>query len=239
MIVVLLVSSSVRADPALDAQARKLYQAGMAHFQLEEYEVAIQLWQQGFKLKPAPEFLYNIAQAYRLGSERAAVYYQKYLNRYPLAPNRAEVERQIAIIKRQAAEQKAAETPPKGEPVAEATCACPPPAAIKTAAPAPSAQRVSAAIRSAVVPAVTIAPKKESEPRPPAPVALLLPAPAHHDSEALALATPPAHVPLAKKKWFWATVGTAAVVAVGVGVGFGVGARTGDPVASFGVARGN
>jgi hypothetical protein len=235
LVVTLLVGSVARADPALDAQARRLYQAGMTHFQLEEYEVAIQLWQQGFKMKPAPEFLYNIAQAYRLSSERAAVYYQKYLNRYPLAPNRAEVERLIATIKRQAAEQKAAETPAKPEPVAAATCACPP----AKSAPPPVVKSVPVAAIVKSAPSVPVAPKKPSEPAPApalAPVALQLPpppppGPSLHDEPAR---------PLVKKKWFWATLGaTAAVVAVGVGVGVGIGARTGDPVASFGVARGN
>jgi iron complex outermembrane receptor protein len=239
LLVALLVASSARADPALDAQARKLYQAGMARFQAEEYEVAIQLWQRGFKLKPAPEFLYNIAQAYRLSSERAAVYLEKYLNRYPNAPNREDVLRQIALIKKQAAELHAADAaakseppaPPKkepvaavkSEPVAAATCSC-----------APLPAKIASPPRPVLMP-VTLksAPKKPSEAAPAvAPAALVAPAAevASHDEPA----------PLSKKKWFWATLGaTAAVVAVGVGVGVGVGTHSSDPVASFGVARGN
>src|SRR6478672_8124563 len=93
---VLLPAGAARADADDDIKAKDFYQKGMARFQLEEYDGAIGLWQDGFRLKPAPEFLYNIAQAYRLShrSEKAMAFYKKYLTMAPKAPNRAEVEKQ-------------------------------------------------------------------------------------------------------------------------------------------------
>lgn len=100
LIALLLVGATARADWDGDATARNLYQRGMAHFQLEEYEVAIQLWQQAYRLKPAPELLYDIAQAYHFSSEKALAFYKKFLLLEPNARNRADVERQIAILER-------------------------------------------------------------------------------------------------------------------------------------------
>src|SRR5262245_55059676 len=111
----LLTASIVYAQTDTSAQARQLYEQGMAHFQLEEYDAAIGKWEQGFRLRPVPEFLYNIAQAHRLAkrSDKALSFYQKYLRQTPRAPNRAEVERLIAQLKvAVAAQQKATEQPP-------------------------------------------------------------------------------------------------------------------------------
>ena len=61
--------SVARADDA--ATARDAYAKGMAHFHLEEYDAAIEEWERGFRVKPAPEFLYNIGQAYRKNGQAA------------------------------------------------------------------------------------------------------------------------------------------------------------------------
>jgi iron complex outermembrane receptor protein len=100
LIALLLAGATARADWDGDATARSLYERGMAHFQLEEYEVAIQLWQQAYRLKPAPELLYDIAQAYHFSSEKALAFYKKFLLLEPNARNRADVERQIAVLER-------------------------------------------------------------------------------------------------------------------------------------------
>jgi tetratricopeptide (TPR) repeat protein len=105
-------------QPGLDdsAQARWLFDQGMAHFQLEEWDPAIEKWEAGFRLKPVPEFLYNIAQAYRLSKrpEKAISFYQKYLRMAPKTPNRAEVERHIATLK----------TVVESQGTARARCSC-------------------------------------------------------------------------------------------------------------------
>src|SRR6476620_10475240 len=98
----LLAGTVAHAQAADDraAQAKQHYESGMARFQLEEWDAAIDEWQAGFRIKPVPQFLYNIAQAYRLSKrwEKAISFYQKYLRMDPKAPNRPEVERHIAQL---------------------------------------------------------------------------------------------------------------------------------------------
>jgi hypothetical protein len=120
LIALLLVGATARADWDGDATARSLYERGMAHFQLEEYEVAIQLWQQAYRLKPAPELLYDIAQAYHFSSEKALAFYKKFLLLEPNARNRAEVEKQIAILERALREPPAPSSLAKAKPPAVA-----------------------------------------------------------------------------------------------------------------------
>src|SRR6476659_3779277 len=109
-------ASGARAQQQDDAaMARTLYDRGMAHFRLEEYDQAIQKWEEGFRLRPVPEFLYNIAQAYRLSkrNEKARSFYKKYLLMDPEAPNKAQVLKHIAALdKAIEAEQRAANAPP-------------------------------------------------------------------------------------------------------------------------------
>lgn len=126
--------SVARADDA--ATAREAYDKGMAHYHLEEYDAAIEEWERGFRAKPAPEFLYNIAQAYRLSKrpEKALSFYQKYLRVAPEAKNRDEVERQMRTLQEIIDKQKSsAESPPQGPLPA------PPPTTTTTAAPPPAA----------------------------------------------------------------------------------------------------
>src|SRR5262249_55013584 len=86
---VLCASGVARAQAAAaddDAtKARALFDKGMAHFHLEEYPQAIDKWEAGFRVKPVPEFLYNIAQAYRLSKQpdKALSFYKKYLHMKP------------------------------------------------------------------------------------------------------------------------------------------------------------
>jgi tetratricopeptide (TPR) repeat protein len=113
------------------AKAKVLYEEGMAHFQLEEYNPAIEKWEAGFRVKPVPEFLYNIAQAHRLAKhyEKAQTFYQRYLRLAPRAANRPEVERTLATLPKLIEEEK--NRPPEPAPP-------PPPAATPTPAPTPA-----------------------------------------------------------------------------------------------------
>ena len=79
----------------------------MAHYQLEEWDDAIREWEAGFRIKPAPQFLFNLAQAYRLSKhyDKALSFYRKYLYMEPHADNRPEVERQIHTLEPLAAAQ--------------------------------------------------------------------------------------------------------------------------------------
>jgi tetratricopeptide (TPR) repeat protein len=97
---IVLVPAAARAQDD-STVARDAYAKGMAHYHLEEYDAAVEEWERGFRAKPAPEFLYNIAQAYRLSKrpDKALSFYQKYLRLAPDARNRDEVEKHIASLK--------------------------------------------------------------------------------------------------------------------------------------------
>ena len=111
-----------RADEESDraAKAKLHYETGMAHFNLEEWDQAIEEWQAGYRNKPLPEFMYNIAQAYRKSKrpERALQFYKSYLRLEPNAPNKDEVERHIVEANQDIEQQKkaGATRPPNTQP---------------------------------------------------------------------------------------------------------------------------
>src|SRR5262245_12813633 len=83
-----------------EQQARGLYEQGLKHYNLAEYDLAIELFKQAYLLTEAPELLFNIAQSYRLkgaGNCRSALqFYRTYLRVEPRASKRASVEAAIA-----------------------------------------------------------------------------------------------------------------------------------------------
>jgi iron complex outermembrane receptor protein len=211
LVLALLVPLAARAQqPAGDdraAQANQHYQSGMAHFHLEEWDAAIEEWQAGFRIKPVPEFLYNIAQAYRLSKrwEKSLSFYQKYLRMAPNAPNRAEVERHIATLNKLIAEQgTAGSSPPTGpiEPETGRSTA----SATRPAPAAPPPEPKPSPVVSAPPPATTATPA------------------------ATPSAEVTAHAPeksITKKGWFWGVMGgVAAVVVAGVIVGVVLGTNS-------------
>jgi hypothetical protein len=120
------------ADDADRARARQLFRDGTTFFDLQQFDKAIAAWQEAYKVKPDPGFLYNIAQAYRLAGDapNAIFYYKGYLRHLPKAPNRAEVEQKIASLKQlvDADHGKAAPPPPSaGAPAAPSPAAPMPP----------------------------------------------------------------------------------------------------------------
>lgn len=141
-LLILIAAPTARADDDDAAKARSLYEKGMAHFQLREYDAAIEKWEAGFRLKPVPEFIYNIAQAYRLSKrpEKAVQFYRTYLRLAPSAPNRAEVDDHIAALTRLIDEQqKSATAPPEDAVPPGGRPATPAPAPAATLSPAPAA----------------------------------------------------------------------------------------------------
>jgi hypothetical protein len=179
------------------AQAKQFYETGMAHFQLEEWDAAIAAWQDGFRAKPVPQFLYNIAQAYRQSKryEQALNFYKKYLRMDPGASNRAEVERHIASLTELLEKENRATTRPPVSPMA-----------VKTR---PEGE--------------TPTPTKEPAPAP-APSPTAAPSPAPTPVQADLVRPAPAKKPVTKQPWFWGVVGggaalVVAVVIVGVVIG--------------------
>ena len=199
LLAALLVSAGVaraQQPPTADAvEAHALFDKGMAHFHLEEYPQAIQKWEEGFRIKPVPEFLYNIAQAYRLSkqADKALSFYKKFLRMRPDAPNRAEVEHHIRDLNRLVNEQERTSNAPPTAPIPQSD--------------APSTGSAPPVAETPPPPATV-----------PAPVVTTAP-PAGAD-----LTAQPAEKPVTKRAWFWAVVGGgAAIVVAAVVVGVVVG----------------
>jgi tetratricopeptide (TPR) repeat protein len=183
------------------AKARLCYENGMAHFQLEEYDQAIAQWEEGFRTKPLPEFLFNIGQAYRQSKkapDKALAFYQKYLRMAPNAENRAEVEKHIESLQKIIDSQQTAAQQPSTQPL--------PPTGAEHNPPPPS---------------TTPQPLETPASAPPPSVE-----PARADLTARA----PERKPIYKKGWFWGVVvGGAVVVAGAVVVGVLVGSPASGP----------
>src|SRR5579884_3926042 len=99
-----------------DAEARDHYEKGLTHYNLGEFDPAVEEFKKAYELSNAPGLLFNIAQVYRAKEDykQALYFYRTYLRLQPDAPNRADVEARIADLeKMQAEKQRLADAPPK------------------------------------------------------------------------------------------------------------------------------
>jgi tetratricopeptide (TPR) repeat protein len=90
------------------AEARALYDQGITHYNLGEFDLAIDKFKQAYALTNAPGLLFNIAQAYRLKGdyEQALYFYKTYIRLQPEAANRADVEARIAEMEKAIEDKK-------------------------------------------------------------------------------------------------------------------------------------
>jgi tetratricopeptide (TPR) repeat protein len=104
-------------DPSAE-RAKALYTEGMTHYNLGEYQPALESFQAAYRQRPDPAFLFNIAQCYRgmARYEDAAKFYRTYLRENSDAPNREAVQRLVAEMERAAAEARAKQPPTGTEP---------------------------------------------------------------------------------------------------------------------------
>ena len=134
-----------KVDP-VEQQARTLFADGQKAYDVGEFERALTLYSEAYKLKPLPGFLFNIGQCHRqLGNfERAGFFYGRFIdNSNTEAPN-VELARELMadVLRRQAekdtaekraaqekAERRAADAPvaPPLTPVEVSTLPPPPP----------------------------------------------------------------------------------------------------------------
>src|SRR5262245_3691 len=80
-VIALFSSSAFAQDAGSDAErARVLYEQGLRHYNLTEYDQAIVVWRESYRLSKAALLLFNIGQAYRLDGdcETAAQFYASY-----------------------------------------------------------------------------------------------------------------------------------------------------------------
>jgi tetratricopeptide (TPR) repeat protein len=131
-------TAGAQAPADADARARAHFETGQGLHHLGDYSGAIREFAAGYVLRPRPEFLLNIGQAYRrLGAlPEARSMYQRFLvEADPAHASRKEVERLIAEVD---AELARARTPGTlAKPIALAELAAPSPAPAPTPAPPP------------------------------------------------------------------------------------------------------
>jgi hypothetical protein len=117
---VLLLASAAEAKgpPARRSEAQRHYDAGVVHYQAQEYAEAVDEFDAAVKLKPLPQWVFGLAQACRLARQydRSLAAYRQYLALVPDAENRPMVEQRIAEVEKALAAEKAAAAPP---PMAE------------------------------------------------------------------------------------------------------------------------
>jgi iron complex outermembrane receptor protein len=104
LVALLLLTTAFAAPPSdeVSKKARDAYIYGTTYFNLEQWDKAIATWENGYKLKPDPNFLYNIAQAYRRAGnlQKALEFYKSYLRDSPKARNKSEVLQRIAELEK-------------------------------------------------------------------------------------------------------------------------------------------
>jgi hypothetical protein len=127
--------------PAQKQEVREHYDKAVRAYDIQKFGEAIEEYQKTYEISGDPAMLFNVAQAYRLNGQpqEAVFYYRRYLERSPLAPNRADVEQKIADL------EKGLETTRKAAPGATATTSSPPPAAPPPAAAPPAAPGMTTA----------------------------------------------------------------------------------------------
>lgn len=114
-IVVVLALGSARAQPAEPtdptAQAKQLFEDGTAAYTLGNFTTALADYEAAYKLYPAPQFLFNIAQChFQLQSwERAIFFFEGYLREVPDASNKSLVDELITEARERDAARREAE----------------------------------------------------------------------------------------------------------------------------------
>jgi len=135
---VLLVA--LPAAAADKAKARELYRVGTQHYNLAEYDKALDSFKEAYRHLEDPIFLFNIGQCERqLDHKTEAVrFYRAYLRTAPTASNRGEVSALIAKLESAIAEENAAKHMPPVAP-SEGTLQSPPATTSAPAATSPPA----------------------------------------------------------------------------------------------------
>jgi tetratricopeptide (TPR) repeat protein len=111
ILVALLGAGEVAAaEPAADeAKARALFNKAESHYNQGEYSKALQLYKEAYTFAPLPGFLFNIGQCHRYLDQHheALFFYKAYLDRFPEAPNKDDVEKLIKLSKEVVEEKRA------------------------------------------------------------------------------------------------------------------------------------
>jgi hypothetical protein len=84
------------------ALGRRSFDEAEQHFKKGQFQAALELYEEGYRLTRLPGFLINIAHCYRLTGEarRARATYRKFLIVEPSSPHKAEIEEIIRGLDR-------------------------------------------------------------------------------------------------------------------------------------------
>jgi tetratricopeptide (TPR) repeat protein len=137
--------------PAQKQEVRDHYDKAARAYAVQKFGEAVEEYQKTYEISGDPAMLFNVAQAYRLNGQpqEAVFYYRRYLERSPLAPNRADVEQKIADL------EKTLETTRKAAPETAATTSSPPPTAPPPTTPPAAAAAPLSPNPTAVAPGTT------------------------------------------------------------------------------------
>jgi tetratricopeptide (TPR) repeat protein len=123
-LVLMLVALPARAEAPLGEKerterARAHFEMGRAHFNLGEYEAAVREFEEGYRLRPQPLFLYNLGNAARRAGQKkkALEMFRRYLAERPDAPERREVLQRIDELQKELAAEPPPPSPPPLEPL--------------------------------------------------------------------------------------------------------------------------
>ena len=99
-------------DEAIVDKAKALFAEGNEHYNLGEFQQALDKYKLAYRVKPLPAFQFNIAQCHRkLGQHQDAIaMYQAYLVGVPNAENKSTIESLIAESKKAIADKQAVES---------------------------------------------------------------------------------------------------------------------------------
>jgi len=150
LVALALLVSFVRPASADDrARARAAFRAGSQHYNLGEFQQALDAFKEAYRRYEDPSILFNIAQCERqLGHKREAIReYRAYLNNSENADNRESVRQIITQLERELAadDQRAAAA-------AAAASKAPPPVALAAPEPTQTAATPRAATLTASAP---------------------------------------------------------------------------------------
>jgi hypothetical protein len=140
---VLPALSATPDEKDVKGRARALYQEALTHYNVGDYDRAIDGFKEVYRLTEAPELLYNVAQAYRLKGPgscgQALRFYRSYLRIEPTSTKRSSVELAIAAMETCAKDEPppaSSEEPPAPSPaptIAEGDGSRAPAAAVQAA----------------------------------------------------------------------------------------------------------
>lgn len=103
MLGLLVLSAVLTAPPsaAERAEAGRIYDLGAAAFRAEDYDAAIAHFESALRLDPSPVLLFNLARSHEEAGDAPAAIgnFERYLEAWPGAEDRADVERRIRVMR--------------------------------------------------------------------------------------------------------------------------------------------